>query len=332
MALPSINNSSINGSLQLDVHFDINDQLHDAFSLRYSEQPKENIIDDISNISIPCLQADQAFEVWQGVQQSKNNDDWKLYHNNQYLIATVPSTHLQNLTIDAATEKAYTLIFQQLESWGYPYLIRTWNFFNGITDDGYGANNNYQLFCSGRTRAYSNYPIANQAYPAATVIGTNNDLHIHFIASKTSGLGIENTKQVSAYEYPAYYSEDPPLFSRAVLHQNDSQNILFISGTASITSHSTQHEGDINRQTEVCLDNIQHLLNTAIHDHQLPNISISDFTQLKVFIKHSEHIKTVRTHIESLLGTHTSVIYLNGDMCRTDLLVEIEAIAITPKP
>ncbi len=332
MPLPSTDKGSINETLKLDVYFDINSQLHDTFCVRYSSEPKDNIIDDISNVAITCLNSPQAFDLWHGVQPSTQaQQDWQIFHNDQYMMATVPKTLLQHLTIDDASDKAYSLIFQQLEACGYPYLIRTWNFFPDITESGYGAQNNYQLFCSGRTRAYAKQQLAPQAYPAATVIGTHQPgLHVHFIAAKKSGIGIENTKQVSAFEYPVDYSEDPPLFSRALLHRNLTQQILFISGTASITGHNTQYEGDINRQTEVCLDNIQHLLSTAIHEHEFADITLKDFVQLKVYIKHSHHLDTIKTHLIGHLGMHTPVLYLQGDMCRSDLLVEIEALAITP--
>jgi len=332
MSLPSSNTGSMNEALALNVHLEINNQLHNGFIVRYSSEPKEFIIDSITNISMNSLQSTQTFEVWQGVvQHGTALNDWQMHQNDQYLIASVPHALLQHLPIEQATEKAYSTIIEQIEQWGYPYLIRTWNFFPDITSNQFGANNNYQLFCSGRTRAYAAHSLVSQPYPAATVIGTQQqDLHVHFIASKTSGIGIENTKQVSAFEYPSSYSEDPPLFSRALLHRNQSQQILFISGTASITGHNTQFEGDINRQTEVCLDNIQHLLNTAVHEYQFTNISLSDLSQLKVFIKYPEHLDTVKTHIEGLIGIQTPIVYLQGDMCRSDLLIEIEALAIIP--
>jgi len=332
MESSAITKGSINEALNLNISFDINDRLHDAFTVRYSTAPKDNILHDISNVPTPCLQSTQAFETWQGVDSTTSTiNHWQLFNNDQYLLAAVPVILLEHLPIDQATEKAYSMIFEQLQECGYPYLIRTWNFFPDITQDSYASINNYQLFCSGRSRAYAQHSLTPQPYPAATVIGTHDEgLYIYFIAAKNAGIGIENTKQVSAFEYPTSYSEDPPLFSRALLHQNQYQQILFISGTASITGHNTQYEGDVNRQTEVCLENIQHLLSTAVHEHQFANIALSEFTQFKVYIKHPEHLETVKTHVQHQLGIRAPIIYLQADMCRSDLLVEIEALAISP--
>ncbi len=319
-------------ALGINVNHDINAQLHDAFTVRYSCEPADNIIHDITNISTNSFHAEQIFETWDGVQNTGNSlNDWQIFHNDQYLCASVPLLLLQHLNIEQAAEKAYTMIFQLMTEWDYPFLIRTWNFFNAITDDVYSGFNNYQLFCSGRSRAYNQHTLVSQPYPAATVIGTSNDeLCIYFIAAKTAGIGIENTKQVSAFQYPSSYSEDPPLFSRALLHRNSQQQLLFISGTASITGHNTQFEGDVSRQTEVCLDNIQQLISTAYTEHQFANISLTDLSQVKVFIKHSQHLDSVQTVIQHSIGISAPVIYLQGDMCRSDLLVEIEAIAISP--
>ena len=146
---------------------------------------------------------------------------------------------------------------------------------------------------------------------------------------KEVGIGIENPHQVSAFNYPQTYSQDPPLFSRALLHKNSSQQILFISGTASILGHSTQYSGDINRQTEVCLNNIEHLIQSAITEYQFPKISLQEFSQFKVYIKNLDDLNTVRTHIHQLLGPSAPVYFLHGDMCRPDLLVEIEALAMS---
>lgn len=325
-------NGSVEESLSVKINTDINKEVHHPFVVRYSASPADNIIHDLANIPIISLETPQIFEAWHGVSStaSSRSGPWQLYHNDQYLLAAVPNTLLDSLPVDQATEQAYSLILEQIHLWEYPYLVRTWNFFPDITSEGCANANNYQLFCTGRSRAYANIAIQPQIYPAATVIGTHQPgTHIYFIAAKQNGIGIENSQQVSAFEYPSSYSEDPPLFSRALLHRNHNQEILFISGTASITGHSTQFEGDINRQTEMCLNNIEHLVRTAILDHQHANITLQEFSQFKVYIKHPEHINEVRTHIQKLLGISAPVYYLQGDMCRSDLLVEIEALAIT---
>lgn len=302
--------------------------LNNTFLARFSQHPAENIIHDMLSIPVATLGQEQLIEQWLGVDVSHaaTIDDWQYYSNDQYLIASVPTSLLDNMQIDQATETAYTLLFEKISLWGYPHLVRTWNFFSDITF-GHSALDNYQLFCSGRARAYEQAALVPTTYPAATVIGTSEPgLYVYFIASKASGIGIENSQQVSAFHYPAEYSQDPPLFSRAVLHRNRHQEILFISGTASITGHSTQYADDVNRQMEVCINNIENLLSTAIVEHQFLPTTLQECAHLKVYLRHAEHLETIRTHIRLYLGPTVPVYYLQGDMCRSDLLVEIEAL------
>ena len=322
----------VNEYLNVDMSSDIQQglNLNETFLVRFSHAQADNIIHDMTSIPTAPLEHVQIIEQWQGLQASGSNTigDWPFFCNDQYLMAAVPSYLLQDLEIDLATETAYNLIFEHINRWGYPVLLRTWNFFDDITNS-HSALNNYQLFCSGRARAYANNTDSPATYPAATVIGTSRPgLHVYFIASKNEGVGIENSQQVSAFNYPPTYSQDPPLFSRAVLHRNRRQEILFISGTASITGHSTQYADDVNRQLEVCLDNIENLLSTAIAEHQFANVTMKDCAHFKVYLKHVEDLNTVKTHLRLHLGPTLPAYFLQGDMCRSDLLVEIEAIVL----
>lgn len=317
-------------SLNFDMSSEINQglDLNNTFLVRFSEDPAENIIHDMLSIPATPLEHNQLIEQWLGVDVSHATriDDWQYYSNDQYLITSVPTSLLDDTQVDRATETAYSLLFEKLSEWGYPHLLRTWNYFPEITD-GHSALNNYQQFCSGRARAYENAVLKPTTYPAATVIGTSQPgLHVYFIASKNSGVGIENSEQVSAFHYPPIYSQDPPLFSRAVLHRNRQQEILFISGTASITGHSTQYADDVNRQMEVCINNIENLLSTAIAEHQFLPTTLQDCAHIKVYLRHGEHLDTIRTHLRLYLGPTVPVYYLHGDLCRSDLLVEIEAL------
>ena len=308
--------------------------LNNTFLARFSEQYAENIIHDMLSIPVAPLEHEQLIEQWLGVDISHSADikDWPYYYNDQYLIAAVPAALLDDSQIDQATEDAYSLLFEKISEWGYPYLIRTWNFFPNITS-GQGAYDNYQLFCSGRARAYEKAAIQPITYPAATVIGTlQPGLFIYFIASKSNGVGIENSQQVSAFNYPREYSQDPPLFSRALLHRNRQQEILFISGTASITGHSTQYAHDVNRQIEVCIGNIENLLSTAIAEHGFSSSTLQECANIKVYLRHANDLDTIRTHIRLYLGPAVPVYFLHGEMCRPDLLVEIEALIINDLP
>ena len=332
MTIPAMTNGPASEALHLSVSRDIHNDLYQGLTVRYSNTLADNILHDITTVPANCLDTEQIFESWAGVDADNSSlMQCRVFHNQQYLLASLPITPPQHLNIEQASEQAYSLIFQLMAEWDYPFLLRTWNYFPAITDYEGSQQNNYQLFCSGRARAYAQHDLAAQAYPAATVIGTaDGGLSIYFIAAKSAGIGIENSKQVSAFEYPSAYSEDPPLFSRALLHTNSQQQFLFISGTASITGHNTQYADDVNSQIKVCLENIEHLITTANMEHNFACKALADLSHLKVFIKHADDFATIKTHLQHYLGLDAPAIYLQGDMCRSDLLVEIEALASCP--
>ena len=303
-----------------------NADLKHAFVVNYGTE----IPASVENIPAPVLDEIRIVELWQGMFENVNDDqnDWITYHNEQYLIACAPTQALTHTTIDKATESAYTQIFKMTETMGFPYLLRTWNYIPHITKISAGENNNYQLFCSGRAYAYNNFP-RDHIYPAATVVGTQGkEIKSYCIASKTPGLGVENPQQVSAFLYPPEYSKDPPLFSRALIHRNDTQEIIFVSGTASILGHSTLHEGDVLKQLEVCVDNIRRLIKTAANENQCSAINLADMTQLKVYVKNPGDFTSVRNHLKRIIGGISTTCFIQADLCRDNLLVEIEALAI----
>jgi enamine deaminase RidA (YjgF/YER057c/UK114 family) len=88
-------------------------------------------------------------------------------------------------------------------------------------------------------------------------------LSIAFMAGKAPAVPLENPRQVSAYNYPADYGPRSPTFSRGALGYLPGQEILFISGTASIVGHQTVHPGDVAGQCRECIANIAAVLGEA---------------------------------------------------------------------
>ena len=46
----------------------------------------------------------------------------------------------------------------------------------------------------------------------------------------------------------------------------------------------------------------------------------------KVYIRHPEHFATIRNILTEQLPGHTQLLYIQGEMCRSDLLLEIEGV------
>ena len=108
---------------------------------------------------------------------------------------------------------------------------------------------------------------------------------------------------------------------------------IFISGTASITHSETLHIGDAAAQTHETLNNIEALIGEEnLGRHGLPGLgtSLDGLGYVRVYIKRQEDYARVRAVCEERLG-ELPTIYAIADVCRPELLVEIEGMAISYK-
>jgi enamine deaminase RidA (YjgF/YER057c/UK114 family) len=128
-----------------------------------------------------------------------------------------------------------------------------------------------------------------------------------------------------AYDYPKKVS-----FSRGMRVELDGCSMLFISGTASVNEEGKSvHPGDPRAQTRRALENIQALLEREAadwHDVVRNPCYLADFRYYDEF----NEIRNAFYEQEGLdpLPASTCV---EARMCRPELLVEIEAIAMIPK-
>jgi enamine deaminase RidA (YjgF/YER057c/UK114 family) len=230
-----------------------------------------------------------------------------------------------------ATAQAYREVCATLETQGYPHLLRIWNYLPDINGDVMGTER-YRQFNTARRHALrvSGRAVAGSV-PAASALGADSKspLSIYFIAGKTAPLFIENPRQVSAYHYPQQYGTHSPAFSRAALLRQARGLALFISGTASIVGHRSLHIGDTAAQTRETLSNIEALLGEA---NRLAGGALFDLDALayKVYVRRPRDLPVIQAHLASRLGPKAQIIYLRADICRQDLLVEIEATGMCP--
>ncbi|WP_219217400.1 chorismate transformation enzyme, FkbO/Hyg5 family [Variovorax boronicumulans] len=229
-------------------------------------------------------------------------------------------------------ERAYTDLFLALQQSGCPHLQRIWNYLPQINGDG-GGLERYRQFNMGRQQAFLDAgQAAFEGAPAACALGIRQGaLCIRFLAGQIAPLPIENPRQVSAYRYPETYGPRSPTFSRAALADlGDVQVALFISGTASIVGHETVHLGDVRAQTEETLRNLAAVIGAA-NERTDARFALPELETV-VYVRHVADAPVVRAVLEAALGADAPTVrhgvYLEADICRQDLLVEIEAHAV----
>lgn len=237
---------------------------------------------------------------------------------------------------------------------GFHQVVRTWLYLGGIVREE-GGTQRYMEMNRARTAFYEGirFPSAPTpsegggadgadgaeriAYPASTGIGTeNHDVVMSAIAvdadpRKVRMFPLENPRQTSAFDYSMRYGPTSPKFSRAMVLTSGAAATIFVSGTASITDSETRHAGDVARQTHQTLDNIEELVseeNFARHGAGGLGAKLGDLAFLRVYIKRREDFAATRAVCEARLGRLPTV-YATADICRPDLLVEIEAVAFS---
>ena len=219
-----------------------------------------------------------------------------------------------------AVQDAYTRLVAFCNAQGYPHLLRCWNYFGDI-HGGAGDAERYRQFCVGRHRALATTQGFEQRLPAATVIGSRAPgALVYFFAAREAGLQVENPRQVPAFKYPRSYAPLPPSFSRALLKRWGDDEQLFVSGTASVVGHESHHPDNTAAQLKETLANLRALLKAAGADPPWRPLG------LKAYLRRDGDLGVVRAALERELGRETPLLYLQGDICRTDLSVEIEAL------
>ena len=172
-------------------------------------------------------------------------------------------------------------------------------------------------------------------FPASTGIGTaGGEVAIGCIALQTgrsdvSLVPLENPHQTSSCDYGQSYGPESPKFARAMAVVADDFATTFISGTASITASETRHLDSVERQTQQTLDNIAALIaadNFQRHGLSGLGATLGDLALARVYLRRQEDYAAVKAICRSRLGK-LPVIYVVGDVCRPELLVEIEGIA-----
>lgn len=247
-----------------------------------------------------------------------------LAESEDFLFATAVAD--ERLSIERQSLACYMALLQALRTRRKPHPLRIWNYLAGINEIEAGVER-YRSFNSGRRQAFRELgcTVAEGA-PAACALGMRHGpLQIAILGSKRPPVSIENPRQTSAYHYPEQYGIDPPIFSRAAwFAQPAGAGLLLISGTASIVGHRTVHVGDVMAQAQESVKNIRGLLDVAHQKAGAPLWRPADLSG-RVYLRHAADYPRVRAHLESL-GMH-DFCYVEADICRSDLLVEIEAEA-----
>ncbi len=126
---------------------------------------------------------------------------------------------------------------------------------------------------------------------------------------------LHNPRQKEAYSYGS-------AFSRGMAITFGGIETVYVSGTAAVGEEGQSLcVGDLEGQVIRTLDNIASLLGTR-------RMTLADFVSSTVFIKQGHDVKLVRELIGDRGELLANSIYVAADICRPELLLEIDGIAV----
>lgn len=198
-------------------------------------------------------------------------------------------------------------------------VVRTWWFMSRILDW-------YPAFNLARNRFFEEQGLTAgtvaRSLPASTGIGItpyrSTACALDVLAVVDGGRSfrpfLAGGNQGSAYSYGS-------AFSRAAVARMPASQALFISGTAAIDHRGkSEYCGDISAQIKATIQNVR-----ALFD--VPFDADRDIVQSLVYNKNAEVERTFLAGWNNLVWPNLSMI---ADVCRPELLVEIEALAVRP--
>ena len=204
-------------------------------------------------------------------------------------------------------------------------LYRVWNYVPRINEEVNGVEN-YRAFNAGRHAAFNAAygPDFNHRLPAASALGTQGDrLALCFLAGPAPVRHFENPEQVPAFKYPAEYGPTPPSFARGTVVSHPEGQARYLSGTASIKGHASLGTGFAG-QAALTFDNVRLMFERM-------NLPARAMGAWKIFLRHRSNLTACQAAFaEAFPDAQADTMFLEADICRRALLLEVEATFHAP--
>jgi chorismate lyase/3-hydroxybenzoate synthase len=178
------------------------------------------------------------------------------------------------------------------------------------------------VFCRARSLAFERHfgRRFDLRLGAASAVGSaQGPLLVYFLASQSAGGRISNPRQEEPWLYPRQYGPRAPSFARALVGRPPLDDLLFVSGTASIVGHASRHAGDVEAQVAETLRNLGVLARAA------GGVAFGPGWELRMYLREPTDLEVVRTRLREAFG-EVPMLFLRADVCRPELAVEIEAL------
>lgn len=269
--------------------------------------------------------------------QSRHEGSFSITESREGLYGKVSVSLLSPLAENLLTEtkRIYEEMFKFIQGRPEMRLLRVWNYIPDINAETPGCGDlceMYHHFNKGRFDAYVSHFGADRekwTVPAASAVGVKSStLTIEFFAIFSTPVFLENKAQVPAADYSRKYGPLPPLFARGAIFDNQGQRLLITSGTAAIKGEDSLYPEDAGVQFMEAIDNLRILIsqfNLRRHDVEF-GFGLEDLQLLRVYYRHKEDRERLEMLARKAIDPDCSLVLVQADICRSELLVEIEGV------
>jgi chorismate lyase/3-hydroxybenzoate synthase len=263
-----------------------------------------------------------------------------VHQRDDFTLVSVRVSEAVALSVDDLEQQtlaAYESIARAVAAGGW-HAVRFWNHvpsINAMMPDG---RNRYMVFNAGRYRAYCNWyggpgEFERQVSTASGIGHRGRELFVHCLAMRQPGVGVENPRQVAPYHYSKRFGPLPPAFARAtVLSPNDElPGRILVGGTASVRGEDSVHVGNLAEQLDETFVNLAALVSGAtarINGDGAGNpAALSQYREMRAYVPDEANFDAVIAAVTGRFPTLQRLEVLRADLCRPELLVEIEGVA-----
>ncbi|MHC4186696.1 MAG: RidA family protein [Planctomycetota bacterium] len=209
----------------------------------------------------------------------------------------------------------------ELAEMDFSHVVRTWMYLDNLL-------NWYDEFNEVRNNFFKDFGISNKTIPASTGIGVANPdgaaLVTDVLALKSKNEKIKAFAVPSPLQCPAVDYKSS--FSRATEVVLSDHRRLYISGTASIDPQGeTAYVGDVEKQIALTMEVVQAIL-------QSRNMNWGDVSRAIAYFKNMDDSSLLKEYCRTNNLPHMPIAVAHGDICRDDLLFEIEVDAVQIHP
>jgi len=260
--------------------------------------------------------------------------------------AQMPADHFMLLTervasaadlpadeFERRTFQAYGALADRLAQSPLRHPVRFWNHVPFITDPAEVGRDNYMVFNAGRFRAFADWfggtaRFARDVATASAIGHWGRDLVIHCLATDAPGVAVNNPRQVAPYHYSQRFGPLPPCFARATQLVTP-RGMLLVGGTASVRGEDSMHQDDLASQLAETFLNLSALVGAAARRQRMSTTAelLGAFRELRVYYPNRGDAKQIESAVFGTFPALRRLETLHADLCRTELLVEIEGFA-----